>query len=163
MIGRESLKRGVFSAAALLGALVLGSPSAHAQDMFGYGKSKEKEKQTLPQAKATKVFPADATWMAISLNGKSYNGERPSFILDKQFRAKGFGGCNSFAATAYPLMEQHIAIGPLALTKRACDKGLMASEQAFLVALRTSSVWDMVGSNLVMKGPNGELKFERSL
>lgn len=158
-----SMARGLCWAAALLGASVLGAPPAQAQSMYGYGKNKEKEKQTLPQAKATKIFPANSTWMAVSLNGKTFGGERPSFILDKQFRAKGFGGCNSFAATAYPLTDQHIAVGPLALTKRSCDKGLMTSEQSFLMALRTSAVWDLVGSNLVMKGPSGELKFERSL
>ena len=48
-------------------------------------------------------------------------------------------------------------------TKKSCDKGLAATEQAFFIALRTSAVWDMVGSQLVLKSPNGELKFDRAL
>ncbi len=53
--------------------------------------------------------------------------------------------------------------GPLALTKRPCDKSIAATEQAFFVALRTAGAWDIVGSQLVLKSPNGELKFDRAL
>ena len=108
--------------------------------------------------------PGDSTWTAVSLNGKPFTGgDRPSFIIDKQYRARGYGGCNTFAATAFPLKDQHLAVGPLALTKKSCDKSLAASEQAFFVALRTAAVWDLVGSQLVLKSPNGELKFDRAL
>ncbi len=80
--------------------------------------------QYIPPMKAQeKIFPLDSTWTAVSLNGKPFAGaDRPSFIIDKQYRARGFGGCNTFAATAFPLKEQHLAVGPLALTKRSCDK-----------------------------------------
>ena len=89
--------------------------------------------------------------------------ERPAFTLDDQFRVRGFGGCNSFSATAFPLKEQGIAVGPLAMTKRSCDPAVMATEQAFFNALRTSAKWDTIIGSLVIKGPNGEMKFERSL
>ena len=101
--------------------------------------------------------------MAVSLNNKPFSGDRPSFTLDDQFRARGFGGCNTFSATAYPLREQRFAVGPLALTKKACDKSVMAAEQQFLVALRHSAQWDIVGSSLVIKTQNGELRFERGI
>src|SRR5205085_334278 len=136
----------------------------------GFGKKyrrgdAEKEKPYIPPSKATeKVFPLDATWTAVSLNGKSFGGgERPSFSIDKQYRARGFGGCNTFAATAFPLREQNLAVGPLAMTKRSCDKGLQATEQSFLIALRTAGKWDFVGSQLVIKSQQGELKLERAL
>lgn len=129
------------------------------------GGEDEKKPQYVPGAKAQeKNFPLDSTWTAVSLNGKPFSGsDRPSFILDKQYRARGYGGCNTFAATAFPLKEQHIAVGPLALTKRSCDKSLAATEQAFFIALRTAGAWDLVGSQLVLKSPNGELKFDRAL
>lgn len=125
----------------------------------------EKEKQYVPPTKATeKVFPLDSTWTAVSINGKPFsNADRPSFIIDKQYRARGYGGCNTFAATAFPLREQHLAVGPLALTKKSCDKALQSTEQAFFVALRTAAQWDLVGSQLVIKSPNGELRFDRAL
>lgn len=110
-----------------------------------------------------KIFPLGASWVAVSLNGKAFGGERPTFALDDQLRARGFGGCNNYSATAYPLREQGFAVGPFALTKKACDKGVLAAEQSFLVALRTAAKWDMNGSTLIIKTQNGELRFERSL
>jgi heat shock protein HslJ len=111
-----------------------------------------------------KVFPLGSSWVAVSLNGKAFTGaDRPSFRLDDQLRASGFGGCNTYTATAYPLREQGMAVGPFALTKRSCDKSAMAIEQAFLVALRTSAKWDIQGPTLIIRTQNGELRFERSL
>jgi len=110
-----------------------------------------------------KTFPTKVGWMAVSLNGKPFSGERPTFILDEQFRLRGFGGCNTFSATAYPLREQRFAVGPFALTKKACDKALMDQEKNFLIALRTSVQWDTVAGDLVIKSQNGELKFQRSI
>ncbi len=116
-----------------------------------------------PVMKEQKIFPTKVPWVAVSLNGKPFSGERPTFILDEQFRMRGFGGCNTFSTTAYPLREQRFAVGPFALTKKSCDKAVMQAEQAFLVALRTSLQWDTVGGQLVLKGQNGELRFERSI
>jgi heat shock protein HslJ len=140
--------------------------SAYAQMGPGWG-SKDRQRpqqqgETLQQQRE-KVFPSKVSWMAISLNGKPFSGERPTFILDQQFRLRGFGGCNTFSATAYPLREQRFAVGPFALTKKACDKALMDQERNFLIALRTSVHWDTVGGELVIKSQNGELRFQRSL
>lgn len=156
--------------AVLVGAAVaLGAAGAAEaqQSPTGFGRKfrlQNKEQPYIPPARATeKIFPLDATWTAVSLNGKTFSGERPSFSIDKQYRARGFGGCNSFAATAFPLREQSLAVGPLAITKRSCDKGLAALEQSFLVALRTAGKWDFVGSTLVIKSQAGELRLERAL
>lgn len=129
------------------------------------GGEDKKDPQYVPGSRgAEKNFPLDSTWTAVSLNGKPFGGaDRPSFIIDKQYRARGYGGCNTFAATAFPLKEQHLAVGPLALTKRSCDKSLAATEQAFFIALRTAGAWDLVGPQLVLKSPNGELRFDRAL
>ena len=137
-----------------------GNPSG-----FGAGKQPEKKPQYVPGAKPTeKMFPLGSMWTAVSMNGKPFTGaDRPSFIIDAQYRARGYGGCNTFAATAFPLKEQHLAVGPLALTKKSCDKALTATEQAFFIALRTAAAWDIVGSQLVLKSPNGELRFDRAL
>lgn len=113
--------------------------------------------------KQEKQFPLGSSWTVVSLNGKPFSGERPSIAVNQQLRATGFSGCNNFSATLYPLRKQSIAVGPLALTRKSCDKGLMQSEMTFLVALRTAAQWDLVGASLVIKGQNGELRFERSL
>ena len=117
----------------------------------------------VPQPKREKIFDVGSTWIAVSLNGRSFPGERPSFTLDKQYQVRGFGGCNTFTAVAYPLKEQRIAVSPILPRRKACDKGLMASEQAFFAALRYAEQWDQQGSTLIIKSPNGELRFERAL
>ena len=117
-----------------------------------------------PAKKDDKQFPLGNAYVAVSLNGKPFGGvEKPGFTLDKQFRARGFGGCNSFTAVAYPLKSQGIAVGPINLTKRSCAKELMDAETAYLTALRTAQKWDLIAGRLVFKGPNGEIIFDRSI
>ncbi|ACL55374.1 protein of unknown function DUF306 Meta and HslJ [Methylobacterium nodulans ORS 2060] len=156
------------AAAAGAVALVAFATQASAQAILGYGqknRDKPDQKQYIPPAKAQeKIFPLDSTWTAVSLNGRPFAGaDRPSFIIDKQYRARGFGGCNTFAATAFPLKEQHLAVGPLAITKKSCDKAVSAAEMQFFTAFRTSAQWDIVGSQLVIKSQAGELRFDRAL
>jgi heat shock protein HslJ len=150
--------------AVLIGALAVTSV-AEAQSRRSRGNEDQQQKGDLkPVPKEEKRFPLGQSWIAVSLNGKPFTGtERPAFTLDEQFRARGFAGCNNFSATAFPLREQGIAVGPLALTKKSCEGPVMASERAFLTALRTSAKWDTMTGALVIKGPNGELRFERSL
>ena len=147
-----------FRSAALLAALTL-SMAAQAQT-----KGQPTQQSALvPAPRQEKMFPLGTTWTAVSLNGKPFSGDRPSFTLDQQYRARGFGGCNTYSATAYPLRQQHLAVGPFALTKRACDKDAAAIERAFLVALRSAAQWDIDGPILTVKTQNGELRFERAL
>ncbi|MCP8939173.1 META domain-containing protein [Alsobacter sp. SYSU M60028] len=113
--------------------------------------------------KAQKQFPLNFQWTASSLNGKPYSGTRPTLQIDDQLRARGFAGCNTFSATAYPLQQQRLAVGPLAVTRKGCDPGVMALEKSFLVALRTAARWDLKDGYFVVEGPNGELRFERGL
>jgi heat shock protein HslJ len=150
--------------ALLIGALAVTS-TAEAQSRRSRGNQDQQQKGDIkPMPKEEKRFPLGQSWIAASLNGKPFTGaERPSFSLDEQFRVRGFGGCNSFSATAFPLREQGIAVGPLALTKRTCDGPVMATERAFLTALRTSAKWETATGSLIIKGPNGELRFERAL
>ena len=117
----------------------------------------------VPQPRQDKIFDLGAQWVAVSLNGKPFTGDRPSFSIDKQYRARGFGGCRVFAATAYPLREQRLAVGPIALTKKSCDQATMQQENAFLVAFRTSAQWDQQGSTLIIRTQNGDLRFERAI
>lgn len=152
--------------AALLAILPSLVTSAEAQMRARRGNQDQQAPQggTVPIFKEDKRFPLGTNWVAVSLNNKPFTGtERPGFLLNDQFRATGFGGCNSFSATAFPLKEQAIAVGPLALTKRTCDKAVMATERAYFVALRTASKWDTVQGALILTSPSGQLRFERSL
>jgi heat shock protein HslJ len=149
--------------AALLSAAVAMTAPAAAQAPAGKPPQQPGQKPSVLQPQE-KQFPVPSNWTVISLNGKPFTGrDRPTFSLDQQYRAKGFGGCNTYSATSYPLREQRLAVGPFALTKKQCDKEVMETERAFLVALRTSMQWDFDGSTLVVKTQSGDLRFERSI
>src|SRR5690349_1812109 len=122
----KGIRFAAFGLAAVVAAVI--GTGAEAQLSFGSNKKKKEEepKPVSPMQKQDKIFPVGTTWTAVDLNGKPFPGERPSFTVDQQFRAKGFGGCNTFSATAYPLRDQRLAVGPFAMTKRSCDKALMA-------------------------------------
>ena len=116
------------------------------------------------QARAQpKQFPIGMQWTLVSVSGKPVTDNRPTVMVDEALRARGFAGCNTFSATAYPLPQQRIAVGPIAVTKRGCDKGVMERERAFLVLFRTSQAWDVKDGQLILGGQNGELRFERTL
>jgi len=115
------------------------------------------------QQQQEKTFPLGASWSVVALNGKPVQEQRATLIVDQNLRGTGFGGCNTFSASAYPLRQQGLAVGPIAITKRACDKGLLDFEKAFLIALRSAQKWDIVNGRLVLKGGAGELTLSRSL
>jgi heat shock protein HslJ len=121
--------------------------------------------EAIPQRQFDKPFPTGMNWVAVSLNGKPLNAasERPSFVLDEQMRARGYGGCNNFSVVAYPLKQQKLIVGPIAHTKGQCDKNAATQERAFFVALRTANHWDYEAGKLVIKGQGGLIRFERGI
>ena len=85
-----------------------------------------------PPPRVEKQFPVGMAWTVVSLNGKSFSGERPDIACLTTFIAEpALPACNSFSATAYPLREQGFAVGPVAVTRRACDTAAMAIERSF--------------------------------
>ncbi len=111
-----------------------------------------------------KNFPLDQTWSLRELNGKPVPaGLDISLKIDGALRGSGFTGCNSWSATMYPVKDQHLAVGPYALTKKQCPKDIMQLELGFLSALLGSPEWDLVNGELVIKGPRGALRLARSL
>lgn len=148
-------------------AAVLVAPSADAatrrqaqQQQGEQGKASEDQ----VQAGKEKTFPTGAQFTLVSMGGRDVSGaNRPTMQLDGNYRIKGFAGCNTFSATAYPQARQGFAVSAIAQTRKACEPGVMAAEKDFLVALRTSVFWDLRGGFLIIKGQRGELKFDRAL
>jgi heat shock protein HslJ len=110
-----------------------------------------------------KQFPVGVQWVLVSLNGKSVGLNQPTLQLDAQLRMRGFSGCNTFSAVAYPLKNQGLAVGPLALTRKECAKAEMDLEKAYLLGLRTTGKWEERDGSLLLVGQAGELKFDRAL
>jgi heat shock protein HslJ len=111
-----------------------------------------------------KNFPLDQTWSLRDVNDKPVPaGLDASLKIDGNLRGSGYTGCNSWSATLYPVKDQHLLLGPYALTKKQCPKDIMAVEFSFLSALTGSPTWDLVNGDLVIKGPKGSLRLARSL
>lgn len=146
--------------AATLLAAVTAAPSTAQQ---GGSRPDPNDSSVVPQPTQAMQFPLGAAWTLVSIGGKPVSGERPTIVVDDQLRAKGFSGCNTYSATAYPLREKGFLVGPIAVTRRACPGPAMAAERAFLVALRASRNWNLEQGRLVLSGGAGELRFERAL
>lgn len=130
----------------------------------GSGPQDEENKEPKPLPPLQKNFPLDQTWSLRELNGKPIpEGLDASLKIDGALRGSGFTGCNSWSATLYPVKDQHLMVGPFALTKKQCPKDVMAIEMGFLSSLVGSPTWDLVNGDLVIKGPRGAMRLGRSL
>ncbi|WP_293806782.1 META domain-containing protein [uncultured Bosea sp.] len=157
---------GLAAVLASLAVPMLASSEAVAQRRGGKeGQPTREQYQAMgtPISQQEKTFPLGASWSVVALNGKPVQDRRATLMVDMNLRGTGFGGCNTFSAAAYPLRQQGFAVGPIALTKRSCDKGMLEFEKAFLLALRATSKWDLVSGRLVLKGGAGEVTLSRSL
>ena len=154
------MMKSLLAAAAGAAALCLAA-SAFA----GGGPQTEEDKAPpKPLPPLEKNFPLDQTWSLRELNGKPVPDELDiSLKIDGSLRGSGFTGCNSWSATLYPVKDQHLLVGPFALTKKQCPKDIMALEVGFLSGLLGSPTWDLVNGDLVIKGPRGSMRLVRSL
>ena len=147
--------------AAVAVALFFSSAAAFAAQK---GPQSEEDDTPKPLPPQQKNFPLDQTWSLRELNGKPVPpGLDISLKIDGTLRGSGFTGCNSWSATLYPVKDQHLAVGPYALTKKQCPKDVMQVEMGFLSALVGNPTWDLVNGDLVIKGPRGALRLARSL
>ncbi len=150
--------------AAALAVALLGQAAAPAFAGPPKGPEDEDSKTPKPLPPLQKNFPLDQTWSLKELNGKPVpDGLDASLKIDGSLRGSGFTGCNSWSATLYPVKDQHLLVGPFALTKKQCPKDVMQLEIGFLSTLIGSPTWDLVNGDLVIKGPKGTARLARSL
>ena len=164
----RSLRIGFITLAAVISTVLFADASSvHAQELTS-GMMQRPEGKSSPSRvpqRQEKEFPTGASWLVISLDNKNYStsSHRPYFTLDSQFQLRGFGGCNTFSAVAYPLRNQGFAVSPFAVTRKSCGAEIDAAERAFLLALRMSQKWDVVKGFLILQGPNGTIRADRAL
>ncbi len=84
------------------------------------------EQGTTPPPKVEKQFPVGFSWTAASLNGKPIPASVRPCASTTCSAAPAFPAAIPFSATTYPLREMGFAVGPVAVTRRACDGGAMA-------------------------------------
>jgi len=153
---RKFLLAAALAAAALAAAAPVQAGPSGPQD--------EEDKTPKPLPPLQKNFPLDQTWSLRELNGKPVPaGLDASLKIDGNLRGSGFTGCNSWSATLYPVKDQHLMVGPFALTKKQCPKDVMQIEMGFLSTLVGNPTWDLVNGDLVIKGPRGMARLARSL
>ena len=149
-----------FAAALAFAALALAAP-ALAGPHHG---PEDPDAAPKPLPPLQKNFPLDQTWSLKELNGKPVPaGIDASLKIDGSLRGSGFTGCNSWSATLYPVADQHLMVGPFALTHKQCPKDVMQFEMGFLSTLIGGPTWDLVNGDLVIKGPRGSVRLARSL
>ncbi len=151
------------ASASLLAALLAAAPATTSTAQQGGSRPDPNESSAVPQPTQAVQFPLNAAWTLVSIGGRPISGDRPTLVVDDQLRAKGYSGCNTYSATAYPLRDKGFLVGPIAVTRRACPGPAMAAERAFLVAMRASRSWNLDQGRLVLSGAGGELRFERAL
>jgi heat shock protein HslJ len=98
--------------------------------------------------------PVSDAWDAASLAGSRWlmNDEPANTSPMIEFtadRASGTTGCNTWSAR-YQTNGMALGFHDLTYTERACDGGVMETEQAFLEALRYTEGARMEGDDLVL-------------
>ena len=106
-------------------------------------------------------FPEGISWTLIEMNGKAVSGDAPSLKLDENKRGSGFSGCNTFSAALYPVRGQRLAMGPVAMTRKACPPAQMLFERQYLGILHSGPSWSLAAQDLIVKGKAGSLRFKR--
>lgn len=148
-------------------ALAFLLPAASPADAQMPGKMPRRQEEKVPTGPSGPVeqqFPYGATWILSEMGGKPVSGDAPSFSLDDKLRATGFGGCNTFSMALYPIKEQKLAAGSIAMTKKTCGKELDDVEHNILVALHSLPKWHLEpNGDLTITGQTVVMRFRRGL
>jgi heat shock protein HslJ len=124
-------------------------------------KRKPDEKKTEEKKVEEKKFPTDGVWSLLEINGKGAPSDPPTLMIDSNLRGTGYAGCNTYSAALYPVKGMRLAMGPTAMTKKACPADRMNLEKLFLQILRSGPTWDVSGSDMTIKGQGGAMKLRR--
>jgi heat shock protein HslJ len=157
------MRRDLCAAGLLAGLVVLAVAGDASAQRATRAPTSDPNEGTVQTQKQEKTYPFGWSWSAVSVNGKNFGSDRPTLQLDENLRGSGFAGCNTYSATIYPLREQGFAVGPIAVTRKACPKPQADLEREFLIALRSTQKWDLVAGRLVLTHGKGQIVFERAI
>jgi heat shock protein HslJ len=111
--------------------------------------------------KQTATLPGSA-WQV-----KTFAGQTPladhaiTFEFDNEGNVSGDASCNRFGGSC-SIDGSKIEVGPLRSTRRACEPEIMQQEQKFLALLAAVTAWSIVGDELVLTAPDGEIRARRT-
>ena len=98
-------------------------------------------------------FPLGQRFVAVSLNGQTYDDKAPTFAVkadSDRMTGAGFAGCNTWFGQVR-IGQNAIDVSNLGSTKMYCAER-MPAEQGFLSALKDVKQWHMEGASLVLEG-----------
>ena len=104
---------------AALAPILLTQPAAAAKKKPAEGQQQNGEKKDDKMAYEPQ-FPTKFTWVLSSVNGKAPPAEA-TLLIDENLRGTGTSGCNGWSAALYPVKGRHLAMGPVAITKKTCS------------------------------------------
>lgn len=113
---------------------------------------------------ATTPPNAGGEWRAVDVNGLPVAGERPlTLTLGPDGRASGNAGCNSFSGTYEFRSRDRLDLGPLAVTRMACEPPAMEQEARYLSILEAAESYSRYGDgSLSIIAPDGRaIRFRR--
>jgi heat shock protein HslJ len=114
-----------------------------------------------PGSDAAAVAPLVGEWTLIRMNGRALpaGGELPTIVFDARGAVSGTTGVNRYTTSAdmAQLAEGHVALRPIATTKRAGPPDAMQRETEFLDALQKVRVWKLSGRTLFLEDGGQEL------
>jgi putative lipoprotein len=109
----------------------------------------------------TYVTLPGSAWQVITFAGQTPLADHPiTMEFDTEGNIAGDASCNRFGGTC-TIDGSTIKIGPLRSTRRACEPDIMQQEQKFLALLGTMAAWSIKDNELVLTGPEGEVRAAR--
>jgi len=111
--------------------------------------------------KQTATLPGSA-WQVKTFAGQTPLADHPiTFEFDNEGSVSGDASCNRFGGSC-SIDGSKIEVGPLRSTRRACEPEIMQQEQKFLALLAAVTAWSIVGDELVLTAPDGEIRARRT-
>ena len=108
----------------------------------------------------TATIPGSA-WQVTTFAGQTpLTDHAITFEFDNEGNIAGDGSCNRFGGSC-KIEGDKLEIGPLRSTRRACQPEIMQQEHKFLALLGAVTAWSMDGEELVLTGPDGEIRAKR--
>ena len=150
----------VAALALALGATASLTPAFAEKKRVGPGQEEPKSEGKLGSYESP--FPLKMTWVLSTINGKPAPADA-TLLIDENLRGSGTGGCNTWSATLYPIRGKRLAMGPVAMTQKACPPPVMAFENAYLGILHSGPTWSQAASTLTVQSKAGTLVFNRGL
>jgi heat shock protein HslJ len=103
----------------------------------------------------------DGTWHVASLNNGTQGvvGPRAGTSLTLRFHdgaLSGTSGCNTYRS-GYVIDEDHISVGVVIVTRKACPAEVMEQERQFLAALGSARRWTIREGRLELRREDGAL------